>query len=214
MSGMNSYCHLLPPFYKDEIHRWIHEDCPTIDVGGFVVGEKLETAHLLCKSSGVLSGVPFAQAVFEYLDLETEWKVEEGTFIDCSQSPNGRALTAIVKGKCRNILLAERTALNILTRASGVATEARNCVNIAALYNWKGFVAGTRKTTPGFKFVEKYSLLVGGVTTHRHDLSDMVMLKDNHVWSAGSITAAVKKAKIAAGFSQKIEVRPIRSHWI
>lgn len=65
---------------------------------------------------------------------------------------------------------------------------------------------GTRKTTPGFRLVEKYSLLVGGVSTHRQDLSQMVMLKDNHIWSTGSITSAVQRARSAAGFSMKIEV--------
>ena len=78
--------------------------------------------------------------------------------------------------------------------------------NIAKAYNWDGYIAGTRKTTPGFRIVEKYALVVGGISTHRHDLSQMVMLKDNHVWSTGSITAAVKKARSAAGFSSKIEV--------
>ena len=71
---------------------------------------------------------------------------------------------------------------------------------------WAGHVAGTRKTTPGFRIVEKYALLVGGAATHRLDLSQMVMLKDNHVWQAGSITKAVQTAKSAAGFSAKIEV--------
>lgn len=79
-------------------------------------------------------------------------------------------------------------------------------MSIAHSYNWEGFVAGTRKTTPGFKMVEKYALIVGGACTHRMDLSHMVMLKDNHIWSVGSITNAVHKAKQAAGFSSKIEV--------
>lgn len=71
---------------------------------------------------------------------------------------------------------------------------------------WKGIIAGTRKTTPGFRIVEKYALLVGGVDTHRYDLSSMVMLKDNHIWASGSIEGAIKKAKEVAGFSLKIEV--------
>ena len=71
---------------------------------------------------------------------------------------------------------------------------------------WSGNVAGTRKTTPGFRLVEKYALIVGGVAPHRHDLSQMIMLKDNHVNVMGSITKAVRKAKEAAGFSIKIEV--------
>jgi len=88
----------------------------------------------------------------------------------------------------QNILLGERVALNCLTRASGIATVARRLRQLADDRGWHGEVAGTRKTTPGFRLVEKYSLLVGGMSTHRYDLSSMVMLKDNHIWSAGSIT--------------------------
>jgi len=91
----------------------------------------------------------------------------------------------------RNILLGERVALNCLTRASGIATVAKRLRQLAIDHGWHGEVAGTRKTTPGFRFVEKYSLLVGGMSTHRHDLSSMVMLKDNHIWSAGSIAQVV-----------------------
>ena len=111
-----------------------------------------------------------------------------------------------MRGPACKLLQGERTALNILTRASGIATHARELSNEAERLGWKGEVAGTRKTTPGFRMVEKYGLLVGGISTHRYDLSQMVMLKDNHIWSAGSITTAVKKARKAGGFSVKIEV--------
>eukprot|EP01125_Pyxidicula_operculata_P022529 TRINITY_DN925_c0_g1_i2.p1 TRINITY_DN925_c0_g1~~TRINITY_DN925_c0_g1_i2.p1 ORF type:complete len:195 (-),score=33.82 TRINITY_DN925_c0_g1_i2:19-603(-) len=104
------------------------------------------------------------------------------------------------------ILLGERTALNLLARASGIATKSRQAREIADKHSFKGTIAGTRKTTPGFRLVEKYSLLVGGVDGHRHDLSSMTMLKDNHVNSTGSITNAVKKARSVGGFSLKIEV--------
>jgi len=90
----------------------------------------------------------------------------------------------------------------------GVATAANDAVQMARNHGWHGHIAGTRKTTPGFRLVEKYALLVGGAATHRLDLSNMVMLKDNHIWSAGSITNAVQLAKKAAGFSSKIEVKP------
>jgi nicotinate-nucleotide pyrophosphorylase (carboxylating) len=102
--------------------------------------------------------------------------------------------------------MAERTALNVMSRASGVASRSRMMSDIGKAAGWHGSVAGTRKTTPGFRIVEKYALVVGGVATHRQDLSQMVMLKDNHIWSAGSITSAVLKAKRVAGFSMKIEV--------
>lgn len=96
--------------------------------------------------------------------------------------PEGAVITPVcevarVTGPARLILLGERTALNIITRACGVATQAREVSELAKSAGWAGEVAGTRKTTPGFRLVEKYSLLVGGCSTHRHDLSAMVMLK-------------------------------------
>jgi nicotinate-nucleotide pyrophosphorylase len=154
----------------------------------------------------VLAGVPFFTEVFAALDCRVEWLLAEGDLVDPATSPEGKVVVAKVSGKCRHILLGERTALNILTRASGIATEAKRSVEIARALGWHGHVAGTRKTTPGFRLVEKYALLVAGAATHRHDLSQMVMLKDNHVWAAGSITNAVHKAKRATGFSMKIEV--------
>ncbi|GAB9477192.1 hypothetical protein Gpo141_00014253, partial [Globisporangium polare] len=165
-----------------------------------------ETAFLLGKSKGVLAGVPFFTEVFTAVDCKVEWLLKEGAVVDPSTVASGKVVVAKVTGKCRNILLGERTALNILTRASGIATQAKASVDIARGLGWNGHVAGTRKTTPGFRIVEKYALLVAGASTHRHDLSQMVMLKDNHVWAAGSITDAVKKAKRATGFSMKIEV--------
>lgn len=84
--------------------------------------------------------------------------------------------------------------------------QSRKASNIAKEVGWNGVVAGTRKTTPGFRQIEKYSLIVGGCAPHRYDLSQMVMLKDNHIWKTGSITKAVQLAREAAGFAMKIEV--------
>ncbi|ETI37909.1 nicotinate-nucleotide diphosphorylase (carboxylating) [Phytophthora nicotianae P10297] len=202
----NNFAHLLPPSWTKHVQLWLEDDIPSFDVGGFVVGETEETALLLGKSEGVLAGVPFFTEVFRSLDCHVEWLLKEGDEVKPSSVPGGKVPVAKVTGKCRQLLLGERTALNILTRASGVATQARRSVEQARSLGWNGHVAGTRKTTPGFRLVEKYALLVAGASTHRHDLSQMVMLKDNHVWAAGSITKAVRKAKLAAGFSMKIEV--------
>jgi len=198
------YEHLLPPGYKEETKRWLHDDCPTFDIGGFVVGEKIEEAHLYCKESCILAGKPYASAVFEHLELDVTWNYSEGDYINVDDKK--KVSIATIRGKCRNILLAERTVLNTISRASGIASTAKEAVDIGKRVNWHGTIAGTRKTTPGFRNVEKYALLVGGAATHRYDLSQMVMLKDNHIWSCGNITAAVKKARTAAGFSMKIEV--------
>ena len=142
------------------------------------------------------------------MSLSVQWLVEEGAAIEVEEASHKRVVVAIVRGPCNRILLAERVALNILSRASGIAAGARRGVAVAAAHNWPGYVAGTRKTTPGFQAVEKYALLVGGAATHRLNLSQMVMLKDNHIWSCGSISDAVSKARRACGFSSKIEVVP------
>lgn len=197
------FSQLLP---KDQIvgtiKQWLHDDMPSFDVGGLVVGSQVKSARLLLKSSGVLAGKPFFDAVFEVLNCQVEWTNEavEGSFFTAEE----KVCLAIVTGPVNALLRGERTALNTLSRCSGVATAARKAKLAAG--DWAGCVAGTRKTTPGFRVAEKYGLLVGGAATHRIDLSQMVMLKDNHIWSAGNITAAVKLARKAAGFSSKIEV--------
>ncbi|KAG5463112.1 MAG: Quinolinate phosphoribosyl transferase, partial [Olpidium bornovanus] len=134
-----------------------------------------------------------------------EWLVKEGVEIDPA-SHNGRQECARVYGKARQLLLGERLALNSLARCSGIASRARRLTQIKKSAGYRGIIAGTRKTTPGFRVVEKYGMLVGGVDTHRMDLSSMIMLKDNHVWSQGSITAAVQRARSVGGFALKIEV--------
>lgn len=97
-------------------------------------------------------------------------------------------------------------ALNTLARCSGVATAAHRLATAAAAARWAGRIAGTRKTTPGFRVVEKYGMLVGGADGHRMDLSSMTMLKDNHVAAVGGIARAVAAARRLGGFALKVEV--------
>jgi len=170
------------------------------------VGEAYREAFLFGKGTGsaqvtaVLAGSPFVTEVFAQLGCEVEWHVKEGdTFQPVKH-------VATVKGKARHLLLGERVALNLLARCSGIATKSRKIKDLARGYGYKGIVAGTRKTTPGFRLVEKYGMLVGGIDTHRHDLSSMIMLKDNHIWSSGSITAAIRQARSVGGFSLLIDV--------
>jgi len=189
---------------EKHVDFWLAEDTPNFDTGGFVVGDKQETALLYGKSHTVLAGVPFVNAVFDKLGCKVEWYLKEGAVIE--GSGKNKIVVAKVTGHASDILLGERTALNVISRASGVARCSAAVRAVAEKHGWHGEVAATRKTTPGFRLVEKYALLVGGISTHRYDLSSMVMLKDNHVWSTGSITNAVKKARSAVGFSTKIEV--------
>ncbi|QLQ80037.1 hypothetical protein HG537_0D00370 [Torulaspora globosa] len=192
--------------WRQEVTNWLQEDVPSFDYGGYVVGCERKSATLLCKQDGILSGVPFAQEVFNQCQLEVEWFYQEGEKLEPSKTATGKLAVAKVTGKAKDILLAERTALNLLSRSSGIATTARQTVELARKVGYQGIIAGTRKTTPGLRRLEKYSMLVGGCDSHRYDLSSMVMLKDNHIWSLGSITKAVKSARDACGFAVKIEV--------
>ncbi|KAJ5110771.1 hypothetical protein N7532_001306 [Penicillium argentinense] len=214
--------HLLPGNYKRLITSWLEEDCPSFDYGGFVVGESESEARLLGKSKGIIAGIPFFDEVFSQLGCSIEWHIKEGESISL---PTHHCAT--VRGPIRSILLGERVALNILARCSGIASKSASMLAALRAQGWEGTLAGTRKTTPGFRVVEKYGILVGGADPHRHDLSHMTMLKDNHVWAcannrsaadggvddpssidsiAAAIPRAVQAAKSAGGFATKVEV--------
>ncbi|KAK7729020.1 nicotinate-nucleotide diphosphorylase (carboxylating) [Botryosphaeria dothidea] len=193
--------HLLPQTYKRLVSEWLEEDTPSLDYGGFVVGEDMAEARLLGKSKGVLAGVPFFDEVFKQLDCTVEWHIQEGEIFEPVKH------CATVRGPVRKVLLGERVALNTLARCSGIATKSASLLSLLRAAGYRNTLAGTRKTTPGFRLVEKYGMLVGGCDAHRHDLSTMTMLKDNHIWACqGSITKAVHAAKASGGFSIKVEV--------
>lgn len=181
---MASHPHLLPPTTLTHlISSYLHEDCPSFDYGGHVVGPSPSTAHLYQKSPGVLAGVPFFNEVFRQLGCSVEWHVKEGTdaWGTADQTSKKKVHIATIHGPTPPLLLAERVALNTLSRASGIASVTRRLLSLLRSQGYKNTLAGTRKTTPGFRLVEKYAIVVGGGDTHRMDLSGMVMLKDNHV---------------------------------
>ncbi|KAG8879174.1 hypothetical protein FRB97_001903 [Tulasnella sp. 331] len=207
------FAHLLPPSWKTMVTAWLAEDTPSFDYGGYVVGEADREASLLGKgkTTAVLAGVPFVDEIFHQLGCQTdwttrryppsvEWHMQEGETFEPVKK------VATVRGKARHLLLGERVALNLLARCSGIATKSRRFLDIASANGYKGIIAGTRKTTPGFRLVEKYGMMVGGIDAHRHDLSSMVMLKDNHIWSSGSIRGAIEAVRRVSGFTLLIDV--------
>ncbi|KAI1328663.1 Quinolinate phosphoribosyl transferase [Xylariaceae sp. FL0255] len=198
--------HLLPPSWKAQITTWLAEDTPSYDYAGYVVGEVPRTATLWGKSAGIIAGIPFFTEIFAQCGCTVEWHAAEGSHIERAKDGSGKTKVATVTGPARGLLLAERVGLNTLARCSGVATASRNLLISLRSAGYRGILAGTRKTTPGFRLVEKYGMLVGGADAHRMDLSSMIMLKDNHVWSRGSISDAVRAAKLVGGFALKIEV--------
>ncbi|KAJ2769333.1 nicotinate-nucleotide diphosphorylase (carboxylating), partial [Coemansia nantahalensis] len=165
---MTSPAALLPTTLARTVEAWLAEDIPSFDYGGYVVGDDEKSATLYCKSPGVLAGVPFFDEVFRQTGCTVSWSAKEGEEIAA-----GKVAVAEVRGPARRILMGERVALNILARCSGVASRARRLRNLADAHGFAGVVAGTRKTTPGFRVVEKYGMVVGGADTHRMDLSTM-----------------------------------------
>ncbi|ODQ44217.1 hypothetical protein PICMEDRAFT_37615 [Pichia membranifaciens NRRL Y-2026] len=207
---MPDYSHLLPvsTHWKQQITDFLSEDIPSFDYGGYVVGSDEKNASLYMKASGVICGIPFLEEVYGQCKVKVEWLREEGEFVSpLEEDPiNKKIVVAKLLGPSKNILQAERVSLNILSRLSGVATRTREIVELAAKAEYKGIIAGTRKTTPGLRIMEKYAMLVGGADMHRFDLSSMIMLKDNHIWSTGSITNAIRNAKKVGGFAIKVEI--------
>ncbi|XP_012515818.1 PREDICTED: nicotinate-nucleotide pyrophosphorylase [carboxylating] [Propithecus coquereli] len=192
---------LLPPTTLAALaDSWLREDCPGLNYAAWVAGAAPSQAALWAKSPGVLAGRPFFDAIFAQLNCQVSWFLPEGSKLVPV------AKVAEVRGPAHSLLLGERVALNTLARCSGVASAATAAVEAARGTGWTGHVAGTRKTTPGFRLVEKYGLLVGGAAAHRYDLGGLVMVKDNHIMAAGGVEKAVRGARQAADFVLKVEV--------
>lgn len=161
---------------------------------------QLGEVELICKQDGVLAGLEVFKRVFELLDASTtfDMQVKDGDMVKKGQ------LLGTVKGDIRVLLEGERTALNYLQRMSGIATYTHS---IAVLFEGsKTKLLDTRKTTPNMRVFEKYAVKVGGGYNHRFNLSDGILLKDNHIGAAGGVKEAVHMAQEYAPFVRKIEV--------
>lgn len=156
--------------------------------------------QLLCKQDGIIAGLHVFKRVFELLDdaVQVDFFCQDGDAVSAGQ------LMAVVTGDIRALLSGERVALNYLQRMSGIATYTHSIAKL--LEGSKTKLLDTRKTTPNMRVFEKYAVKVGGGYNHRYNLSDGILLKDNHIGAAGSVTNAVLMAKEYAPFVRKIEV--------
>ena len=161
---------------------------------------KLGQVELICKEDGIVAGLDVFKRVFTLLDKNTEviFTCHDGDYVK-----NGQKIGTIT-GDIRVLLSGERTALNFLQRMSGIATYTRTIVDM--LKGSKTKLLDTRKTTPNMRVFEKYAVKVGGGYNHRYNLSDGILLKDNHIGAAGGVREAVKMAKEYAPFVRKIEI--------
>ena len=186
----------------DQILSALKEDITSEDIttNSVMLEYKAGEVELICKEDGVMAGLDVFKRVFELLDADTkvEFFCKDGDKVE-----NGQKL-AIVRGDIRVLLSGERTALNYLQRMSGIATYTRKIADL--LGGSKTKLLDTRKTTPNMRVFEKYAVKVGGGYNHRFNLSDGILLKDNHIGAAGSVKEAVKMSKEYAQFVRKIEV--------
>lgn len=188
--------------FDDIIRTALREDMP----GGDITSENIipagarSEAVFLAKEDGVLAGLVVARRVFELVDAGVAFAE---SLHDGEAFRSGDAL-ARVSGPTVSLLKAERTALNFLQRLSGVATATRRFVD--AVEGTRAKILDTRKTTPGLRRLEKYAVRMGGGTNHRLGLSDMVLIKDNHLRHVGSITEAVRRARLRVPAGVKVEV--------
>ena len=180
----------------------LEEDITSEDVSTNAVmpDYKKGTVDLICKEDGIIAGLDVFGRVFHLLDTSTviNYKVKDGENVKKGD------LLATVTGDIRVLLSGERVALNYLQRMSGIATYTNQLVKF--LEGSKTTLLDTRKTTPNQRIFEKYAVRIGGGCNHRYNLSDGVMLKDNHIGAAGSITKAIQMAKEYAPFVRKVEV--------
>ena len=194
---------ILLPFYVDDIIKTaLSEDINYIDsTADLLIPENsYSDAYLMAKADVVVCGSEVAARVFTILDpsIDVRFLVNEGERVSKGQK------IATINGHTREMLKAERTALNIIQHMSGIATYTRRCVD--AVEGTKATIADTRKTLPGLRALQKYAVTVGGGRNHRYNLTDAAMLKDNHIDAYGGITAAVKTLRKRAGHMLQIEV--------
>jgi len=192
---------VIPPasVIRDIVRRAFEEDLPDITSEAIFDADERASAYFLVKEEGILAGQPFARMAFELLEESARFSslVEDGTHV----KPGDRVAT--VEASVRTLLSGERTALNLVQRASGIATATRRYVDAVA-----GTAAGiydTRKTAPGLRFLDKYAVVAGGGCNHRIGLHDMFLIKNNHIDRAGSVTAAIERVK-KSGRPQKVMV--------
>lgn len=191
---------------QDCIRRALAEDIGPGDAttNAIVPEDAVMNGRVIAKQNGIIAGLDVARAVYELVDPRVSFtaQVEEGAHVE------NMSLLARVEGPARALLTGERTALNFLGRMSGIATMTRQYMD--AISGTKAVVLDTRKTAPGLRDLDKLAVKRGGGKNHRHALYDMVLIKDNHIDFAGSITKAVKMARSHAGNLQiEVETRTL-----
>ena len=174
---------------KKEIARFLSEDISRGDVTSSILTNKKISAKIIARQGGVVAGIKFARQIFLGKGCRAKTIKKDGSAIKSGQT------VLVVFGPARQILSCERTALNLLSRMSGIATQTSELVKQIKSVNSKSHLYSTRKTAPGLRYFDKEAVAIGGGKKHRMTLSDMIMIKDNHIASEGSMIKLIQKAK-------------------
>jgi nicotinate-nucleotide pyrophosphorylase (carboxylating) len=185
----NGFLPPSPEVIQADVARALAEDIGAGDVTAALLPDVADRAYLLCKEDSVVCGRPWFDACHRALDpdVRIDWRVKEGDRV------RKRTVLATLQGRSRALVTAERTSLNFLQTLSGTATITASYVD--AIRGTQTRILDTRKTIPGLRLAQKYAVRVGGGVNHRIGLYDAVMLKENHVRAAGSLTAAIRSAR-------------------
>ncbi|MBN2540184.1 MAG: carboxylating nicotinate-nucleotide diphosphorylase [Bacilli bacterium] len=192
----------------DIIQRALNEDIPTIDISShYLFHDEISTGVFIAKEEGILSGVDVCQETFRQVDSDTEFIA----FKNNGDKVTKGEVFAEVKGKTKSILMSERIGLNFMQRMSGIATMTARFVKETE--GTKAKIQDTRKTTPTLRILEKQAVRDGGGINHRMSLSEMVMLKDNHIAAAGSLTKAVNivRKNLVKNIMIEVEVESVEA---
>lgn len=190
----------------EKIAEWLKEDMNNGDIttDSLIAEEAVSSGEFIAKENGVIAGLEVMKRVFFLLDpgIVIDNRVNEGDRVKKGD------ILAVIQGKTKNILKGERLALNLVQRMSGIATETAKYVErLQGLdTNARARLVDTRKTTPGLRMLEKYAVRLGGGSNHRYNLSEAVLIKDNHLKACGGIGKAIERAKKSIPHTMKIEV--------
>lgn len=174
---------------KKELARFLAEDIGKGDITSNILSNKKITANIVSRQAGIIAGVRHVKELFVMKGCEVQILKKDGSMIKANQT------VLKISGPAKSILSCERTALNLLSRMSGIATATSGLVRQIRKVSKKTDLYSTRKTAPGLRFFDKEAIQIGGGKKHRVTLSDMIMIKDNHIASEGSMVGLIKKAK-------------------
>lgn len=187
---------------RESLIRFLREDVGQGDLTSeYVVDKDLKSSSfIICKSElAVVAGLEEAQIIFEMCKCDSKVQAKDGDVV------NNGCKVMTIKGRARSILKAERTALNLIMRMSGIATDTKKFVDIARTVSKDIRITGTRKTAPGLRFFDKKSIELGGGYAHRNTLDEMILIKDNHLAVTNSIREAISMARQKVGKNMMIE---------